>query len=53
MIPPGGFAPLVVSTGNVAFIAVRLMLLVGQFNRATDGTMVVRSEYLEIVISKR
>ena len=30
-----------------------LLLLVGQFNRATDGTMAVRSEYLEIVITKR
>ncbi len=30
-----------------------LLLLVGQFNRATDGTMAVRSEYLEVVITKR
>jgi ubiquinone/menaquinone biosynthesis C-methylase UbiE len=30
-----------------------LLLLVGQFNRATDGTMAVRSEYLEIVITRR
>ena len=30
-----------------------LLLLVGQFNRATDGTMMVRSEYLEVVITKR
>ena len=30
-----------------------LLLLVGQFNRATDGTMAVRSEYLEVVINKR
>ena len=30
-----------------------LLLLVGQFNRATDGTMVVRSEYLEVVITRR
>jgi ubiquinone/menaquinone biosynthesis C-methylase UbiE len=27
--------------------------LVGEFNRATDGTMAVRSEYLEVVITKR
>jgi ubiquinone/menaquinone biosynthesis C-methylase UbiE len=30
-----------------------LLALVGRFNRATDGTMVVPSEYLEIVITKR
>jgi ubiquinone/menaquinone biosynthesis C-methylase UbiE len=30
-----------------------LLLLIGQFNRATDGTMMVRSEYLEVVITKR
>ena len=30
-----------------------LVALVGRFNRATDGTMVVRSEYLEVVITKR
>jgi ubiquinone/menaquinone biosynthesis C-methylase UbiE len=30
-----------------------LLLLVGQFNRATDGAMAVRSEYLEAVITKR
>ena len=30
-----------------------LLLLVGQFNRATDGTVAVRSEYLEVVITKR
>jgi hypothetical protein len=29
-----------------------LMALVGQFNRAKDGTMVVPSEYLEIVITR-
>jgi ubiquinone/menaquinone biosynthesis C-methylase UbiE len=27
--------------------------LVGEFNRANDGTMAVRSEYLEVVITKR
>jgi hypothetical protein len=27
--------------------------LIGRFNRATDGTMVVPSEYLEAVIVKR
>jgi hypothetical protein len=30
-----------------------LLALVGRMNRAEDGTMVVRSEYLEIVITKR
>jgi hypothetical protein len=30
-----------------------LLMLVGQFNRATDGTVAVRSEYLEVVITKR
>ncbi len=30
-----------------------LIALVGQFNRSGDGTMVVPSEYLEIVITRR
>ena len=30
-----------------------LLALVRQFNRATDGTMVVRSEYLEVVVTRR
>jgi len=30
-----------------------LLSLIGRFNRATDGTMVVPSEYLEVVITKR
>jgi hypothetical protein len=30
-----------------------LLELIGQFNRAKDGTMVVPSEYLEIVINRR
>jgi ubiquinone/menaquinone biosynthesis C-methylase UbiE len=30
-----------------------LLALIGEFNRAGDGTMVVHSEYLEVVISKR
>ena len=30
-----------------------LMALIGQFNRSGDGTMVVPSEYLEIVITRR
>jgi hypothetical protein len=34
-------------------LAADLLALVGQFNRATDGTMVVPGEYLEIVITKR
>ena len=30
-----------------------LMALVGEFNRASDGTMAVRSEYLEVVVVRR
>ena len=30
-----------------------LLALIGEFNRASDGTMVVRSEYLEVVVTKR
>ena len=30
-----------------------LLALIGRMNRAEDGTMVVPSEYLEIVITKR
>ena len=30
-----------------------LLALIGNMNRAEDGTMVVPSEYLEIVITKR
>jgi ubiquinone/menaquinone biosynthesis C-methylase UbiE len=30
-----------------------LLALVGEFNRANDGTMAVHSEYLEVVITKR
>ena len=30
-----------------------LLALVGRFNRAGDGTMVVPSEYLEIVVTRR
>jgi hypothetical protein len=29
-----------------------LLALIGRFNRADDGTMVVPSEYLEVVIQK-
>ena len=29
-----------------------LMALIGQFNRSGDGSMVVPSEYLEIVITR-
>jgi ubiquinone/menaquinone biosynthesis C-methylase UbiE len=34
-------------------LAADLIALVAQFNRATDGTVAVRSEYLEIVVTKR
>jgi hypothetical protein len=30
-----------------------LLALIGRMNRAEDGTMVVPSEYLEVVITKR
>jgi hypothetical protein len=30
-----------------------LMMLIGSMNRADDGTMVVPSEYLEVVITRR
>jgi hypothetical protein len=30
-----------------------ITLLIEEFNRSADGTMVVPSEYLEIVITKR
>ena len=30
-----------------------LLALIGRMNRATDGTMIVPSEYLEIVITRR
>ncbi len=30
-----------------------ILALIGRMNRAEDGTMVVRGEYLEIVITKR
>ena len=29
------------------------MMLIGSMNRADDGTMVLPSEYLEVVITKR
>jgi hypothetical protein len=30
-----------------------LLALIKEFNRAKDGSMVVRSEYLEIVLTKK
>jgi hypothetical protein len=30
-----------------------LIALIGRFNRADDGTMVVPSEYLEVVVTRR
>jgi ubiquinone/menaquinone biosynthesis C-methylase UbiE len=33
-------------------LAADFLALVGEFNRAIDGTMVVRSEYLEVVVTK-
>jgi hypothetical protein len=30
-----------------------LLDLIAEFNRADDGTMVVRGEYLEVVVTKR
>ena len=34
-------------------LAADLLALAGEFNRATDGCMTVRSEYLEIVVTKQ
>jgi ubiquinone/menaquinone biosynthesis C-methylase UbiE len=34
-------------------LAADLLALAAEFNRATDGSMTVRSEYLEIVVTKR
>ena len=34
-------------------LATDLIALVAQFNPATDGTVAVRSEYLEVIITKR
>ena len=39
--------------GKQAALRNDLLALARQFNRATDGSMAVRSEYLEIVITKR
>jgi SAM-dependent methyltransferase len=33
-------------------LAADLIALIGQFNRATDGSMAVRSEYLEVVVNR-
>ena len=33
-------------------LAADLMALVAEFNRATDGTMAVHSEYLEVVVTR-
>jgi hypothetical protein len=30
-----------------------LLALVGRFNRSADGTMVVPSEYLDVVVTRR
>jgi SAM-dependent methyltransferase len=45
------FATLPTEAG--ARLAVDLLALAAQFNRATDGTMVVPGEYLEVVITRR
>ena len=39
--------------GKQEALAADMIALVGQFNRATDGSMAVVSEYLEAVVSKR
>ena len=41
------------TTGAQAALAKDLMALMGRFNRASDGTMVAPSDYLEIVITRR
>ena len=33
-------------------LAADLIALIGEFNRATDGTMAVHSEYLEVVVTR-
>ena len=38
--------------GQQAVLQQELLALVGQFNRAGDGTMVVPGEYLEIVVTR-
>lgn len=38
-VPPGEHPTLLVSTGNVAFFIVRIMLLIGQFNYAPRGIL--------------
>ena len=42
-----------VSAAQQQTLAADLIRLVQQFNRATDGTMVVPGEYLEVVITRR
>ena len=39
--------------GKQAALRNDMLALAKQFNRATDGSMAVRSEYLEIVVTKR
>jgi len=46
------FAALVEPNAQAALTA-DLLTLIGEFNRADDGTMAVHSEYLEVVIIKR
>ena len=39
-------------SGKQDALAADLMALVAEFNRATDGTMAVHSEYLEVVVTR-
>jgi len=39
--------------GKQDALAADMIALVGQFNRASDGAMAVRSEYLEVVVTRR
>jgi hypothetical protein len=39
--------------GRQDTLAADMIALVGQFNRASDGSMAVPSEYLEVVVTKR
>jgi len=39
--------------GNQQKLRQDLMMLIGSTNRADDGTMVLPSEYLEVVITRR
>ncbi len=43
----------VLDAGKQEALAADMFALAGRFNHATDGSMAVRSEYLEVVINRR